>query len=68
VPNLQIKAAATQVGVILDWLMVHRSQHSVLLRRLGENVPDPTDRAMWLGERQPLDVSYWDQETNVAAP
>ena len=57
VPNIQITVAASQVGGILDWLMLHRGPHPVLLHRLGEAVPDHTDRAMWLGEPQPLKIT-----------
>ena len=58
VPNIQITVAATQVGGILDWLMLHRGQHPVLLHRLGEHAAaNHSDRAMWLGEPQPLKIS-----------
>ncbi len=44
--------------VVLEWIYYNRQGLSVLIHPLSENeLKDHTERALWLGEKQPLDLS-----------
>jgi len=54
-----------QFGAFIPWLVIHRGPLSVLIHpntASEENEWNHTQRAMWLGERIPLDLRVFQQE------
>lgn len=58
----------TEFGAFVPWLVINRGPLSVLVH---PNTDDPrrdhTQRATWLGERMPLDMSLFDRMEEMQA-
>jgi len=49
-----------QFGAFVAWLVIHRGPLSVLVHlNTGDDERDHSQRAVWLGERVPLDLSLF---------
>ena len=56
-PMYQVAFAPAQFPHIVPWLMLNRGGLNVLVHPLtGEDRPDHSDYALWLGERLPLNL------------
>ena len=58
-----------QFGAFISWLVIHRGPLSVLIHpNTEEEERDHTQRATWMGERLPLDLSVFKRlrDTKVA--
>ena len=57
-PMYQVGFSASVFGEFVPWLMVNHGDLAVLIHpRTGDDLPDHTDYALWLGERLELDLS-----------
>eukprot|EP01116_Phalansterium_solitarium_P013525 TRINITY_DN3090_c0_g1_i1.p2 TRINITY_DN3090_c0_g1~~TRINITY_DN3090_c0_g1_i1.p2 ORF type:complete len:145 (+),score=19.55 TRINITY_DN3090_c0_g1_i1:54-488(+) len=56
--SYEVWCPAEDLPRALSWFMLHRGTHSVLLHPLTRyEIRDHTERAMWLGQPVPLDLS-----------
>lgn len=57
--NFRLRIPPEEFGQVVPWLMLHREGLSVLVHPdTGDRVADHTERALWLGERLPLNVEF----------
>ena len=57
-PMYQVSFAPSLFAEFVPWLMVNHGELSVLIHpRTGDDLPDHTDFALWLGEQLDLDTS-----------
>ena len=57
-PMYQVSFATEVFAEIVPWLIVNHGDLAVLIHpRTGDDLPDHTDYALWLGEKLDLDLS-----------
>ena len=55
----QVKFLPDQFGAVVPWLMLNREGLDVLVHpETGDDVGDHSHRALWLGEKQELDLEF----------
>lgn len=55
----QVAFATEQFGTIVPWLMLNREGLNILVHpETGDDVGDHRDRAIWLGEKLPLNIEF----------
>ena len=56
-PSFQIAFEPSQFGAVVPWLMLNRDGLDVLVHpETGDDVPDHTVQALWLGTMRELDI------------
>lgn len=54
----QVAFPAAQFGLVVPWLMLHRSGLDILVHpSTGDDVADHTDHALWLGNKLDLNIA-----------
>ncbi len=66
-PMFQISFAVEQFAELVPWLMFNRHGLDILIHPVtDDDVADHRDRAMWLGESQPLNIAVLEGKTTPA--
>ncbi|MEM9121244.1 MAG: DOPA 4,5-dioxygenase family protein [Cyanobacteria bacterium P01_F01_bin.56] len=64
--SCQLSFSAAKFATVIPWLEQHRDGLNILVHGItGNNLADHTDHATWLGEPQPLVLSFF-QASSVA--
>jgi aromatic ring-cleaving dioxygenase len=59
--SCQLSFTSTQFDAVIPWLERHRDGLNVLVHGVtGNDIADHTDHAMWLGDPQPLVLSFFE--------
>ena len=55
--SYQVAIEPAQIGDLLSWLVLNRSGLTLFVHpETGDDIPDHTDHAIWLGEQKPLNL------------
>lgn len=61
-PMYQVKFMPSEFGKVVPWLMLHHEGLAVLIHpNTGDDVGDHTHRALWLGEKLPLNITFLEE-------
>lgn len=61
-PMYQVKFMPSEFGTLVPWLMLHHENLPVLIHpNTGDEVGDHTHRALWLGEKLPLNITFLEE-------
>lgn len=61
-PSCQLSVSIEQFSRVIPWLMLHRGGLTIFVHTCtGNDLPDHTDHAIWMGSMEPLKLEIFGQ-------